>query len=88
MARYQILYWQDIPAQLRAFDGRKPVNRPLPPVFQEEIDRLAMEEGLFGTDDYLEQWRWSEKRERPGAAAEVLDALEGEIRKQFDYLDK
>jgi hypothetical protein len=88
MARYQILYWQDIPAQLRAFDGAKPINRPLPPVFQEEIDRLAMEEGLFGTDDYLEQWRWSEKRERPGTAAEVLDALEREIRKQFDHLDK
>lgn len=88
MARYQILYWQDIPAQLRAFDDGKPINRPLPPVFQEEIDRLAMEEGLFGTDDYLEQWRWSEKRERPGTAAEVLDALEREIRKQFDHLDK
>ncbi len=88
MARYQILYWQDIPAQLRAFDDRKPINRPLPPVFQEEIDRLAMEEGLFGTDDYLEQWRWSEKRERPGTAAEVLDALEREIREQFDHLDK
>lgn len=88
MARYQILYWQDIPAQLRAFDDRKPINRPLPPVFQEEIDRLAMEEGLFGTDDYLEQWRWSEKQERPGTAAEVLDALEREIREQFDHLDK
>ena len=88
MARYQILYWQDIPAQLRAFDDRKPINRPLPPVFQEEIDRLAMEEGLFGTDDYLEQWRWSEKRERPGTAAEVLDALEREIREQFDHLNK
>ena len=88
MARYQILYWQDIPAQLRAFDGRKPVNRALPPVFQEEIDRLAMEEGLFGTDDYLEQWRWSEKQERPGSAEEVLDALEREILEQFDYLDK
>jgi len=88
MARYQILYWQDIPAQLRAFDDRKPINRPLPPVFQEEIDRLAMEEGLFGTDDYLEQWRWSEKRERPGTATEVLDALEREIREQFDHLDK
>ncbi len=88
MARYQILYWQDIPAQLRAFEGRKPINRPLPTVFQEEIDRLAMEEGLFGTDDYLEQWHWSEKQDRPGTAVEVLDALERKIREQFDYLGK
>ncbi len=88
MARYQILYWQDIPAQLRAFEGRKPINRPLPTAFQEEIDRLAMEEGLFGTDDYLEQWHWSEKQDRPGTAVEVLDALEREIREQFDYLGK
>ncbi len=86
MAQYQILRWQQIPAQLRAFDGRKAVNRPLPDSFQEEIDRVAMEEGLAGSDEYLDQWKWSAKEERDGTAQEVLDALEGEIRAKYRYL--
>ena len=86
MAQYQILRWQKIPAQLRAFDGRKPVNRALPDAFQEEIDRLAMEEGLAGSDEYLDQWKWSAREERDGTAREVLDALEAEIRAEYGYL--
>ena len=83
MAEYQILYWREIPAQLKAFDGRRPVSRQLPERFQTEIDRVAMEEGLFGSDEYLDQWHWSEKLERGGSAEEVLDALEQEISAKF-----
>ncbi len=83
MAEYQILYWREIPAQLKAFDGRRPVSRQLPERFQTEIDRVAMEEGLFGSDEYLDQWHWSEKLERSGNAKEVLDALEQEISAKF-----
>ena len=66
MAIYQILYWKDIPAQVRVFEGRKPISQQMPKRFQVEIDRTAMEMGLAGTDDYLDQWGWTEKRERPG----------------------
>ena len=83
MAEYQILYWRNIPAQLKAFEGKKPVSRPLTERFQEEIDRVAMEDGLYGTDDYLEQWQWSERREREGSAEEVLDALSAELEAKF-----
>lgn len=83
MAEYQILYWREIPAQLKAFDGQRPVSRQLPERFQTEIDRVAMEEGLFGSDEYLDQWHWSEKLERGGSAEEVLDALEQEISAKF-----
>ena len=86
MAAYQILYWRDIPAQIRAFEGRKPISRQLSDHFQLEIDRVAMEEGLEGSDDYLDQWHWSEKQERPGPAAEVLDALVRELEAQFAHL--
>jgi hypothetical protein len=79
MARYQILYWQDIPAQVKAYDGARPVSRPLPERYLAAIDRAAMEQGLASTDAYLEQWRWSAKLERPGSAAEVLDAVCAEL---------
>ena len=84
MAIYQVLYWKDIPAQVKVFEqGRRPVSRPLPGYFQEEIDRVVMEKGLAGTDDYLNQWQWSAKQERPGSVQEVLDALVSELEQQW-----
>ena len=80
MTRYQILYWKDIPAQIRVFpDAGRPLSRQLPDRFQEEIDARAMREGLAGTDEYLQQWHWSEKMERDLPAQELLDALLREL---------
>ena len=79
MAKYQILYWKEIPAQVKAFDGARPVSRALPERYQVAIDRVAMEQGLTGTDAYLDQWHWSTKLERPGTAAEVLEAIYQEL---------
>ncbi len=84
MAVYQILYWRDIPAQVRVFEGKKPISRQMPERFQVEIDRVAMEEGLAGSDDYLDQWEWTEKRERSGSAEEVIAALLQELEAQYD----
>ena len=86
MAVYQILCWKEIPAQLRAYEGKKAIARALPEDFQVEIDRIAMQEGLTGTDEYLDQWRWSEKRERPGSAQEVLEELARELEGKFTQL--
>jgi hypothetical protein len=76
----RVLYWQEIPSLLRATaeDGTQ-VSRQLPDWFQQEIDRVAMEQGLVGSDAYLEQWHWSEPQEREGSAAEVLNVVEAEL---------
>ena len=80
MARVQILRWQDIPSVVKAFDDDGgAVSAQLPDWFQQEIDRRAMEQGLIGSDAYLEQWQWGELEERPGSAAEVLDAVVAEL---------
>ncbi len=80
MAQYQILYWNDIPAQVKAHEaGGRPVSRRLPERFQIEIDRVAIEEGLTGTDAYLEQWHWTPRQVREGTAQEVADALVEEL---------
>ena len=78
--RVQVLYWQEIPSLIRvtADDGTQ-LSRQLPEWFQQEIDRIAMEQGLVGSDAYLEQWQWGELEERPGSAAEVLDAVVAEL---------
>jgi cvfA/B/C family virulence factor len=84
MARYQILYWKQIPAQVKVFDeGRRPISRQLPERFQVEIDRIAILEGLSGTDEYLNQWRWTPKVERAGTAEEVAEALVQELQREL-----
>ena len=80
MARIQILFWQDVPSVIKALaeDGSE-VKRQLGQWFQQEIDRRAMQQGLVGSDAYLEQWHWGDPEERPGTADEVLDAVEQEL---------
>ena len=75
MIQYQVLYWRDIPVQIKLFAGRRPSSYPLPARFQLAIDRIAMQEGLVGTDAYLDQWHWSAKQERTGTPEDVLQAL-------------
>jgi hypothetical protein len=80
MARYQVLYWQDVPSLVKAFaDDGAELKRELPDAFQQEIDKRAMVQGLTDSDAYLEQWRWGEVEERPGSPDEVLDAVEREL---------
>ena len=84
MATYQILYWKDIPAQVRVFDGKRRVSKQLPERFQVEIDRVAMNEGLAGSDAYLDQWNWTEKAEGVGEGVDLLDELVSELVTEYE----
>ena len=79
MATYKILYWQEIPSQIKAEDDEEDITLPLPAKFMERIDIMAAKRGLQGADDYLAQWQWSEEKERPGSAAEVAEAVKAEL---------
>jgi hypothetical protein len=76
MARYRVMAWRGIPAQVRAEDDHGArANREMPSWFAQEIDRAAMRDDLAGTDAYLEHWAWSAPAEMPGSADEVADAV-------------
>ena len=79
MALYQILYWQDIPSQVKAWDDFDEAKVELAPRFIARIDRAAQAQGLTGTDDYLSQWRWSEEQEREGTAEDVAKVVKDEL---------
>ena len=79
VARVEVLYWQQIPSVVKAGE----VKRQLPEWFQQEIDRVAMEQGLAGSDAYLEQWEWREAGERDGSDAEAVDAVEAELVERY-----
>lgn len=85
MATYRILYWQDIPSQIRAEDAHGDVSVALPPKFMARIDALAASLGLGGSDDYLAQWHWSDEQGRAGTAREVADAVCRELEAKADW---
>ena len=87
MASYQILYWYDIPAQVRSGERRERVSVPLSQRFQEAIDAAAMAAGLIGSDDYTNAFTWSEPQQREGTPREVADAVAAELEQQFDQVD-
>lgn len=86
MATYKILYWQEVPSQIRAEDDDgNDVSVSLPQKFMVRIDALAAQRGLEGSDDYLAQWRWSDDEERDGSAEEVAEAVLRELEAQADW---
>ncbi|HTP87726.1 MAG TPA: virulence factor [Bryobacteraceae bacterium] len=85
MATYKVLYWQEVPTQIRAEDDEDDVTLPLAPKFMERVDRLAMQRGLAGADDFLAQWHWSEEEEREGSASEVAEAVKAELEAQAGW---
>jgi hypothetical protein len=82
LIQVRVLYWQDIPSLIRvtAGDGTQ-LSRQLPDRFQQEIDRVAMSQGLIGSEAYLEQWEWRDSQPREGSLQGVLDAVEAELTK-------
>ena len=85
MATYKILYWQEVPSQIRVEDESGDLNVELPQKFMVRIDALAAQRGLSSADDYLAQWRWSDEEDRDGSAQEVADALLAELEAQADW---
>ena len=78
MALYQILYWQELPSQLKVWDDADEIKLELSAA-TEKIDAAAQARGLTSADDYLAQWKWSDEEERDGTAQEVADALKKEL---------
>ena len=83
MATYQIMYWQDIPSQIKATDENGTVKKMLPARFQEAIDSAAVAAGKTETDAYLDGWQWGKKQERPGTAQTVVEAVVTELDASF-----
>jgi hypothetical protein len=74
-SKYQILYWQDIPSELKAWDDFDEVKMSLPEKFTIRIDASAQKQGLISQDAYSAQLRWGEIVERAGTPREVAEAL-------------
>jgi len=78
-SKFQILYWEDLPSQVKAWDDSEEVKLELPSRFGERIDAQAQRLGLTKGDDYLARLRWGDEGERTGAPAEVAAAIRKEL---------
>jgi len=85
VATYRILYWQEIPSQIKAADDLDEVTVQLDSRFMERIDQLAAQRGLQGTDEYLAQWHWSDDQARDGTADDVARAVKRELEADTDW---
>ena len=79
MTEYRITYWQEIPAMVTARDGSATGKAGLPDRFQEAIDEAAMQQGLAGSDAYLEAWRHGDWTEADGTPDEVASAIAAQL---------
>jgi 5-methyltetrahydrofolate--homocysteine methyltransferase len=82
-AKYQILYWQDIPSEVKVWDGFDEIKVSLPSRFAERIDASAQKQGHIQADAYMKHFRWSDEGERPGTPHEVAEAVKRELEAKF-----
>ena len=69
--RLTVIYWRDIPAQVRAIAGRERANAPLPDRFMIAVDRAAMVADKKSVDEYVAEWREETRDCGPDLSAEV-----------------
>jgi hypothetical protein len=90
MTEYRITYWQEIPAMVTARAGAATGKAALPDRFQEAIDEAAMQQGLAGSDAYLEHWRHGDWIAADGAPDELVSAIAQQLDAEYppQRLDK
>ncbi|MEM1431348.1 MAG: virulence factor [Pseudomonadota bacterium] len=55
-----IVFWRDIPAQVKVGRGRRAAKAPLPERFEQAIDRCAMRARTTDSDAYTAEFRMAD----------------------------
>ncbi len=87
MTRVRVLYWHDIPVQVKAEDNDGRAGVQLSDRFQEAIDEAAMAANLVGDDDYTNGFEWREVPDREGPASEVAESVAAELESKYTQID-
>ena len=87
MPKFKVLYWHNIPLQVRVKEGRSRTSKELPQRFQIAVDNASMEAGLTGDEAYLDLLSWTPAEERPGTAEEILNGVINDLIKEHPKID-
>ncbi|MBA3671056.1 MAG: virulence factor [Gemmatimonadaceae bacterium] len=83
---YRILYWQEVPSQVRVEDDAgNDLSVELSPRFAQRIDAVAQKRGITGAEAYTAEWKWSDEQDRDGSAHEVAKAVVAELEAAVDW---
>lgn len=82
-SKFQVLYWQDIPSQVKAWDDFDEIKLDLPPRFADRIDASAQKQGLVQAETYMSQYKWTDATERAGGPQDVAEAIKKELEAKF-----
>ena len=85
MAKFRLMYWKEIPVQVKAEDDEGEVSRPLDDRFQQGVDAISMFDGSGGSDEYMAAWEWGNYTEMKGSAEEVADAVARRFNSRFPH---
>jgi 5-methyltetrahydrofolate--homocysteine methyltransferase len=77
---YKVLYWQEIPSQIKAEDDAgNEVSIELGAKVTEYIDAMAQKRGYTDGERYTAEWKWSDEQEREGPLTKVVEVLKSEL---------
>jgi hypothetical protein len=82
-AQYQIIYWCDIPVQVRGRNGRSRFRRSLSPRFQKTVHRAAFRAKAINGFDYIKEWRLSDWQEGDGDVAALMTAVAAQLENEY-----
>lgn len=83
MTSTQVVYWRDIPAQVKVRSGRTRQAKPLSDRFQQAIDEAAMRSGMSGSDEYLQEWRTVEGPDQDGEPEAIVDRIVAQLEGEY-----
>ncbi len=86
MAKYRIMYWQEIPSVVEAREGREKAKTQLSLRFQELIDLIAMRRKLDSADEYLLHWSKGEWQSHEGSAENAVNQVAAEIEAEYETI--
>ena len=74
MATYRILFWKEIPTQIKYNDDfNTSKSYKLDDFFQQAVDSIAMFDGSINSDEYLNAWSWGVETETNFKPEEIVD---------------
>ena len=87
MARVKVMYWKEIPVQIKAEDEWEEISIMLDDRFQQAVDSISMYDGSSGSEDYMAAWQWGTDIEVLGdardAAQEVAERFNDNFPQDF-----
>jgi hypothetical protein len=81
---YKVMYWKDIPSMIEAEDSSgDEFKLSMGEKYEALIDAKAMELGLAGSDEYIDNFAYGDEIEMEGTAEDVANKVKEQFETQF-----